>query len=370
MRALRVGPDRLCLLAELHEEAQYYQDASKAASTQKQYAFHLKQFRLFCAYVGVSAERPPEAVVSCYAAFLARKVKPPTVTQYLKGCRDYFKDDGYPEFADPVRMPTLYKTIKGIYRVKKHDVQKKQPITPGMLLQYRDALDLARPEHAAIWASALVAFFGFLRKSNVATETASAFSDGKCLRWSDVEVDQQNWCLRVQPPGSKTRQTSSAPPIFIQGLPGHALDPVQAWLNHVLINAAPESPFHTAFSHRVGSTRKSVTHKMIVEAAKHMARLAGLDPASVAGHSFRRGGATWAFQCGVPEILVQRQGDWLSAQYKEYIQLSKAQALACTMAMFRGMTQNADYHKVSMQAAAAPAEHVPGGAVACMEAMV
>ena len=103
------------------------------------------------------------------------------MTQYLKGCRDYFKDDGYPEFADPVRMPTLYKTIKGIYRVKKHDVQKKQPITPGMLLQYRDALDLARPEHAAIWASALVAFFGFLRKSNMATETASAFSDGTVL---------------------------------------------------------------------------------------------------------------------------------------------------------------------------------------------
>ena len=308
--------------------------------------------------------------MSCYAAFLARKVKPPTVTQYLKGCRDYFKDDGHPEFADLVRVPTLYETIKGIYRIKKPDVQKKQPITPSMLLQYGDALDLARPEHAAIWASALVAFFGFLRKSRVATETASAFSDGKCLRWSDVEVAQQNWCLRVQPPGSKTRQSSSAPPIFIQGLPGHALDPVLAWLNHVWINAdQPKSPFHKPFSHRVGNTRKSVTHKMIVEAAKHMACLAGLDPASVAGHSFCRGGATWASQCGVPEVLVPRQRDWLSAQYKEYIQLSKAQALPCTMAMLRCMSQNADYQKVSMQAVAAPAEHVPGGAVACMEAM-
>src|SRR4051794_1104850 len=30
------------------------------------------------------------------------------------------------------------------------------------------------------------------------------------------------------------------------------------------------------------------------------------------GHSFRRGGATFAFQCGVPASLIKLQGDWRS----------------------------------------------------------
>ena len=45
----------------------------------------------------------------------------------------------------------------------------------------------------------------------------------------------------------------------------------------------------------------------------------GLDPNHYSSHSFRRGGATWAFKCGVSAELIQLQGDWKSDAYKLYL---------------------------------------------------
>lgn len=38
----------------------------------------------------------------------------------------------------------------------------------------------------------------------------------------------------------------------------------------------------------------------------------GIDPQSYAGHSFRRGGASFAYQSGVPVELIKALGDWRS----------------------------------------------------------
>ena len=40
------------------------------------------------------------------------------------------------------------------------------------------------------------------------------------------------------------------------------------------------------------------------------------------GHSFRRGGATYAFCSGVPGELIQVMGDWQSDAYKRYFDFS------------------------------------------------
>jgi integrase len=46
------------------------------------------------------------------------------------------------------------------------------------------------------------------------------------------------------------------------------------------------------------------------------------DVSSFTGHSFRRGGASWAFQSGVPGELIQVMGDWTSDAYKNYLEFS------------------------------------------------
>ena len=48
----------------------------------------------------------------------------------------------------------------------------------------------------------------------------------------------------------------------------------------------------------------------------------GLNVEQYAGHSFRRGGATFAMRCGVPVELIKIQGDWKSNAYERYLENS------------------------------------------------
>ena len=52
-------------------------------------------------------------------------------------------------------------------------------------------------------------------------------------------------------------------------------------------------------------------------------RLGVSDSFNFRGHSFRRGGATWAFRSGVPGELIQVYGDWASDAYKIYLEFSE-----------------------------------------------
>ena len=45
----------------------------------------------------------------------------------------------------------------------------------------------------------------------------------------------------------------------------------------------------------------------------------GCDPASYSAHSFRRGGATYAAQCGARPEMIKALGDWRSSAYLVYI---------------------------------------------------
>ena len=46
------------------------------------------------------------------------------------------------------------------------------------------------------------------------------------------------------------------------------------------------------------------------------------DPFAYSCHSFRRGGASWAFRLGLPGELIQISGDWASDCYKLYLEVS------------------------------------------------
>ena len=52
---------------------------------------------------------------------------------------------------------------------------------------------------------------------------------------------------------------------------------------------------------------------------KQLVAKCGKDPSVYSSHSFRRGNATWAFQCGIPGEIIQEMGDWKSLCYKDYL---------------------------------------------------
>ena len=44
-----------------------------------------------------------------------------------------------------------------------------------------------------------------------------------------------------------------------------------------------------------------------------------MDNSAFAGHSFRRGGASWAYQAGLGVDTIRQIGDWQSNSYTKYI---------------------------------------------------
>ena len=66
---------------------------------------------------------------------------------------------------------------------------------------------------------------------------------------------------------------------------------------------------------------------------KHLIKLIGLKPTDFSSHSFRRGGATIAFQAHVEPELIKYHGDWKSDAYLVYLEYNFAQKLSVSQRM-------------------------------------
>ena len=123
--------------------------------------------------------------------------------------------------------------------------------------------------------------------------------------------------------------------IPIIGIDGSVINPAAWWTLHNQLSPAPTPNTH-AFAHRDASgTMTNLTHTTFVSFTKTMIQTSGLgDPAQFSGHSYRRGGATFAAACGAPDAWIKAAGDWTSSAYLRYIEISTGlrQSLATKVA--------------------------------------
>ena len=86
---------------------------------------------------------------------------------------------------------------------------------------------------------------------------------------------------------------------------------------HVGLFPAPPSP--PAFLYSKGARTSPITHTVFTPKSRRSLCSAGLKLTQYSGHSFCRGGATYAFLCGAPVELISPQGDWSSDALPLYI---------------------------------------------------
>ena len=225
-------------------------------------------------------------------------------------------------------------TKKGLKRVLGLATHQKSPITPALLLQFKSHLDLTTPADAAIWCLFTVAFFSFLRKSNLTVSSPSSFDPTRHLCRDDITFTSHGAVLRIK--WTKTLQHKDRLLLVpLPRIPGSALCPVSAIVQYFTLVPAPDyAPFFSIPSH--GSLRP-LTHDVFSKAIKSHISSIGLSPSDFSPHSFRRGGATFAFQAGVPERLMQRHGDWRSDAYRRYLSLSLTQRTVVADLMAAGL---------------------------------
>ena len=92
----------------------------------------------------------------------------------------------------------------------------------------------------------------------------------------------------------------------------------------------PVSLFHYTL---VGASNVPLTHNQFTDKLRACLSVVGLDATKFSGHSFRKGGDTFALQCGLPVNLIKLHGDWRSNACERYLEpsLSLRKQVAKTM---------------------------------------
>ena len=281
----------------------HYRSNAFAGNTCKTYRTHLRAYLDFCNRMSINPVPASERTVALYASFLARTLKPASIRQYLNIIRILHLECG---MDHPFKESWLVKsTLKGIEREKGCDVVRKTPITPHLLLQIKGAVNLNCTDDALFWSACLLMFFGLLRKSNLFSDS-QGFEPSKQLTRDCFAYQCQKKCLSVTVKWSKSNQFKErVQTISLPTLSPHPLCPVTA-----ITGAFQKHGLHGPKAQAFPLTSKQFSARL---------KLALGGRPDVTSHSFRRGGATWALENGVPGEVIKVLGDWKSTAYLSYL---------------------------------------------------
>jgi len=141
-----------------------------------------------------------------------------------------------------------------------------------------------------------------------------------CVRWSKTTQFQE--CQLLIP--------------ILRLSQGHPLCSVHAYERHIL--EFPVSQPSPAFLHYRKGHATPITHSAFTDKLRKVLSHAGFPANKFSCHSFRLGGASYAFCCGAPVELISLQGDWSSDAVLLYI----AQPLEQRLSVAKLIAQNID----------------------------
>lgn len=276
-------------LEPLLAQAAQLLSAAKAGSTRRAYASDFRDFTGFCAAHALPFLPSTPVTVALYMTHLAPRVTVATIRRRLAAITYAHREAGYSDSPASTRQHFIVREVLGgIARTRGTAQHGADPLMadavkriaaacPGTLLGARDK------------ALALLGFSGAFRRSEIAS----------ILRISDLTFTPQQLYIRL--PRSKTDQEQAGRLVVIGWGEHQESCPVrtlQSWLDAAGLTDGPV--FRAVDRHgRVASTALST--RSISKILKRAAARAGIDPASISGHSLRAGMATTAAIEGAQE---------------------------------------------------------------------
>ena len=204
----------------------------------------------------------------------------------------------------------------------------------------RHTLDLTNPFHAAVWAVAIVTFFGCRRLGETTLTTATAFDSKyhvlRSMKYVPYPITVHS-TLSFLPsfsrilfrvlhdgarsasfdiPWTKSTRELGATVILTARRDGDPLSPVTAFKNHLDVNSSiPPSSTLFAYNSSSGEPKNLLKHKFLNFVTNIWSSTM---LAHVLGHSFRIGGAVELLLAGVPPEIVAATGGWTSLAFLLY----------------------------------------------------
>jgi hypothetical protein len=311
-----------------------------------------------------------------YIAYLSMR---PTITAFgtiknyvSMGVRRWHQQRGLP-WTDTSDRYSVNAALTGARRIMSDaPSQQKLPITVDLLSEIRKQLNIGKSEDACLLAAFTVSFYCLLRKGNVVADRmmgARKGSDGKAkktkglqqpllpsaIRRKDVRVDAdgQMW-IRLH--RTKTIQFGERVlDLPVPNIAGSPINPRQA-LVYFMQMTADRPADEQLFGYRNSKGEWTpLAYAPYLARLKTLLKKVGVDPARYAGHSFRRGGATFAHESGISPLVIKALGDWLSDTFMRYCEIQRDMRVKAAASLAEGTLAAHGRHAASAAAAAASA---------------
>ena len=299
--ALPAIPASESALGPVRTQARDYLDQAKSAATRKIYAREWRHFIHWCeGHARVPLPAAPETV-TLYLAEAAQSIKVATVEKRIAALSQAHQLAG---FTSPTQDILVRTVMRGIRRAKGTAPSPKRPLlTPDIRLLVAGLPDTAasRRDRALL----LLGFAGGFRRSEIVgldRRDLRPTADGVVVALRRSKTDQEGEGREVGIPYGSTPATCPVRALraWLELLPAEEAANDRALPGD---NAALFRPV-TRHGHLL---RGRLTDQSVALIVKRRARAAGLDPASLAGHSLRSGLATSAAAAGVPERAIMAQ---------------------------------------------------------------
>ena len=263
--------------------------------------------------------------IVCFLELMARTSSFPHLKHLLHSLKFLHQalDLSFPENSFQLDI-----TMQGLKRRLARVPFQVLPITPKVLRDIYQHLDLRKNEDLALWCSFLVAFYALLRKKNVVPEKGD-WDPKKVISRRHISVNPMANRILLYVGFSKTNQFGNRDLVIpIPGNNDNILDPVRH-LSELFsrVSVSDDSP---AFSY---SERGYVSYTSFTKTLKNLLVKAGYEADAYSGHSFRRGGATFLHLCGGTALQVQATGDWSSSCFTRYLFLTTQQRWSSQLLM-------------------------------------
>ncbi|KAF5376497.1 hypothetical protein D9615_008662 [Tricholomella constricta] len=287
---------------------------SLAESTRVSYGAGLLRFTQYCDRLRIPENlRMPasDILISAFVADTLGSCTGECIRNWLNGLR-FWHVFNYAEWHG--HEPLVHSLLKS---ADKQGIPFKrpprQPITSRHLLALHDHLDLNSPSGAAIWACALVAFWGCRRLGELLPSKLSFDPSHHVSRDCDPKISSVNGSkvISFHVPWTKTSPQGID---CILTATHNIFCPVTALENHLRISNLPLST--PLFAYASSTSFSLLLKSQFLRSLSTIFAAHDLPP--IFGHSFRIGGTAEPLAAGVPPQVVMKLGGWSSLCFLIY----------------------------------------------------
>lgn len=314
----------------------FFRQATFSENTKRSYRTHQKTYHKFCGILRVPVVPASTSTLCLYAAYLARFLLPQSVCNYLNYVGLLHREFG---LHNPLSDNWVVTSVmRGIKRTLGVPPKPRLPITIPLLYRIRSRLNLACSKHASFWAICLVSFFGLFRKAHLLPDSMQVFDPKRMFTRADFKLTGS--CLYITVRWSKTIQMGQRTvTIPLVAIPASPVCPVSAVCQAFSLTPECSQSFQALCWHDAYAHRNCIfTYKSFMSTMSGILSEFGVTSTLYGTHSFRRGGATFALEAGVPLDIISLLGDWKSDAMFLYLHMPLSQRLAAQQTMTAHLT--------------------------------